>query len=174
MSEEPTLRLIRVEHTRCASYEGDSDYLLCPIEWTPKEVDVALKRAARKHQEAVKLAKSTAPKRESRSGSIPSMQFAQKYPDLTMAQISELWLKEVEEYKIWQAKSQTIRKPFHDFCMDEGFISWWDDSVAIAAFTIDWGHNDGLYLAYGDRDITKSNFPRPIQLVDEEWNEDEF
>lgn len=154
------MRLIQIWHERCGDYE-ECTYRLVPDDWTDDEIHGRLIKAKDEYWAALTQAiKEQAPPNNWRSHSNPPYD---KYPDLTVKEVKEIWEKQKTEYKEWEKKDIPTRKRFEDF-LDDDFVELYD-TPREDEFTVFWGHAHGIPLEYGEPYLAGGP-PSPKDLVE--------
>lgn len=165
------MKLVRIDHIRCQDF-GEYTFIGCPEDWDSDVIDEKV-RAAQKEYEAQVL---VAAERKKNNGP-PNPGYQPKwenYPDLTVAQIKEEHAKKKFVYDEWQKQDRKTTHKFEHFLTQQGFISFWADDADFYVAEVDWGHQHGKRLEYGNhREIDGSLSPAKL-VGGGDYDEDDF
>jgi len=139
------MKLIKIEHSRCADYDGAS-YLWAPDGFLEPEIEKDIINAQREYE------KDTAIAIANKKGPVliyqPYSQIPYRnYPDKTVKEVNEIWEQEKIKFDEWQEKIKPAAQSFEDYLIKKGYVGFYD--YDIESYGADWGHQHGKPLKYG-------------------------
>lgn len=168
------MRLVHITHYRCDDYDTVT-FVLAPEEWSNKKIREKIELAQEKYESAL---------REFLAG-IETVKFVyvptltSLDPKATVQEELDKYEKQKVAYAEYSKKRNSYEGSFETFLVDEGFVSLWDgDSEALKA-DVQWGHQHGVPLRYGNHEETNTTmsvkkFASIVRKAITEYDEDDF
>ena len=141
------MKLARISHYRCDSYESTS-YVSIPEDMTVDTLDEFIQLAVGKALDAEIQAKAVGPAYPDQTTLLKTLP-----KETTIAQLEVEFEKRKKVYAEWEVKKKKSRKSFNDWLKEvsEGkIISLHEHDCGDFAVDCSWGHNHGLSPDYSE------------------------
>jgi hypothetical protein len=160
------LQLVRIEHERCGEWSGYT-YVGAPQDWSQEQIEEAVTNAEKKYLATFEQAREESP----RPPYVTLSQIGEANPDLTYREVQELVAEKQRAVGEWQSRQWKQSKKFEDFLDTEGFKRLRDIDPD-ADVVVNWGHNHGKSLRYGDEET--DTFVTPAEMAGREIDRDDL
>lgn len=149
------MKLAKVEHIRCDSYDGDASYLWVPDDLTEDAFEEAIDAAIINYLQ--NLQEYQAHDINKLGYWPPSSPDFKKYPDKTVQEVLEIFEKEKAEWNRLDEIRVRTEKTFTDVLISKipGAQKFWDHDEILTA-SADWGHRHGTHINYGVTNVDYS------------------
>lgn len=161
------MKTIKINHWRCDEPSAYT-FVLCPEEWTSEEINNKLVKAQKEYLGAIEEAnKAIEPEKVHYHGTYTDlMKIGKENPDLTFAEVNQIWEDQKEAYNEWYKKQQMLTQSFTRFLIAQGFRHLYalDEDLE---FELYWGHRHGERLDYEDTKVDTMVKPRDYNEKEE-------
>jgi hypothetical protein len=135
------MRLVKIEHERCGSYDGDVTYIFAPDNKSEDEIHHDIDAAQDEYMDAQEKlsAQHKVP--------YPALSFTGVNPSLTVAEVLKRHEETKKKYDEAQAVISQNSGSFEDHLVKMGYVRFHDRYDVMV--TLSWGHNHGKFYNYG-------------------------
>lgn len=152
--------LVRVTHLRCMEADGRT-LVFAPVGWDAHRIEAEVEAAQADYERAVREA------RELPEGP-PAPTYSPDYdahPDKTVAEVKAAHEEAKRAYREHRDRARPLERRFEEFLRERGFTSIWDDGPHVTDVDLDWGHQHGIALRYGETDGTDTFRTTPLEAA---------